>query len=248
MNDRRPVVLITGASRGIGAATAVRCASQGWDVVVNYATNAGAADEVVARCVDAGADAVALGADVSDEQQVMAMFAEVDDLFDGLDAVVNNAGVLGKQGTFDTFDGERLRRVVETNVLGAMYVAREAFGRMVAGGGGVLVNVGSRASSFGSPGEYVDYAATKGAVDTLTIGLASEGGPHGIRVNCVRPGIIDTDIHASGGDAGRVQRIAPSIPLRRPGTADEVADTICWLLSDQASYVTGALLDVGGGR
>lgn len=244
----RPLVLVTGASRGIGASTAVLAARRGWDVVVNYASNAAAADSVVERCVDAGVDAVAIGADVSDEIAVEALYREIDDQFGRLDAVVNNAGVLGPQGTFDTFDGDRLRRVVEINVLGAMYVAREAARRMMASGGGSIVNVSSRASVLGSAGEYVDYAATKGAVDTLTIGLATELGPHGVRVNAVRPGVIDTDIHASGGEPGRVLRVAPNIPLRRGGHADEVAATIVWLMSDDASYVSGTMLDVAGGR
>ena len=246
-SDRR-VVLVTGASRGIGAATAVLAARRGWNVVVNYASNAAAADKVVEQCVEAGVDAFAIGADVADEQAVVALFEEIDDQYGRLDAVVNNAGVLGQQGTFDTFDGDRLRWVVEVNVLGAMYVAREAAKRMRAAESGTIVNVSSRASTLGSANEYVDYAASKGAVDTLTTGLAVELGPFGVRVNCVRPGPIHTDIHASGGEPNRIDRVKANIPMGRGGHVDEVANTIVWLMSDEASYVSGALIDVAGGR
>ena len=246
-SDRR-VVLVTGASRGIGAATAVLAARRGWNVVVNYASNAAAADKVVEQCVEAGVDAFAIGADVADEQAVVALFEEIDDQYGRLDAVVNNAGVLGQQGTFDTFDGDRLRWVVEVNVLGAMYVAREAAKRMRVAESGTIVNVSSRASTLGSANEYVDYAASKGAVDTLTTGLAVELGPLGVRVNCVRPGPIHTDIHASGGEPNRIDRVKANIPMGRGGHVDEVANTIVWLMSDEASYVSGALIDVAGGR
>ncbi len=245
---QRQVVLITGASRGIGAATAIAAAAAGYDVVVNYATRRDAAADVAAQCRAHGADVVLAQADVADEQAVVAMFAVINQQFGRLDALVNNAGILGRQGTFDSFEGDRLRRTVGVNVLGAMYVAREALTMMIAQGCGSIVNVGSRASTLGSAGEYVDYAATKGAIDTLTIGLAHEAGPHGIRVNCVRPGVITTEIHASGGEPNRVERVAAGVPLRRGGTPAEVADTIVWLLSNDASYVSGAFVDVGGGR
>jgi len=242
------VVLITGASRGIGAATAKLAAKRGWDVALNYLSNADAADSVAASCRSEGVDVLVVRADVADEVAVVEMFVEVAEHFGRLDALVNNAAILGVQGTFDSFDGDRLRAVVNTNVLGAMYVAREALRLMISAQSGVIVNVGSRASTIGSANEYVDYAATKGAMDTLTTGLSVEAGPHGIRVNCVRPGLIRTDMHASGGEPGRVDRLESVVPMRRGGKAGEVAAAIVWLMSDEASYVSGAMIDVSGGR
>jgi len=242
------VVLITGASRGIGAATAILAAKRGWNVAINYLSNAAAADAVAASCRSEGVEAVVVRADVADEAAVVEMFKDVAKHFGRLDALVNNAGILGTQGTFDGFDGDRLRAVVNTNVLGAMYVAREALRLMIRAQTGVIVNVGSRASTLGSANEFVDYAATKGAIDSLTTGLSIEAGPHGIRVNCVRPGLIRTDIHASSGEAGRVDRLQHGVPMGRGGEADEVAAAIVWLMSEEASYVSGAMIEVSGGR
>ena len=239
-------VVITGGSRGIGASVALRCAEQGWDVAIDYVTRTYAATEVVDRCRDLGVQAVAVQGDVADHNHVRTLF-DAAEAFGPLGGLVNNAGVVGQMGTLAEATTERLARIVEINVFGALLCAREAMRRLT-DQGGAIVNVSSAASRLGSAFEFVDYAATKGAMDTMTIGLAGEGGPHGIRVNAVRPGLIHTDIHASGGEPGRVERLAPNIPLKRGGTADEVAATIVWLLSDDASYVSGALLDVSGGR
>jgi NAD(P)-dependent dehydrogenase (short-subunit alcohol dehydrogenase family) len=246
-----PVILITGGSRGIGAATALSAAQAGYAVAVNYQSNSLAADEVV-RCIrDSGGQAIALQADVSREDEVMAMFARIDAKWGPLAALVNNAGVVDVSSRVDGMSVARLSRMLHTHVLGSFVCAREAVLRMSTrhgGGGGAIVNLSSAASKLGSPGQYVDYAACKGAIDTFTIGLAKEVAAEGIRVNAVRPGIIETDIHASGGEPDRAQRLAPQVPMQRPGSAQEVANAILWLLSPQASYCTGALLDVGGGR
>ncbi len=245
------VVVITGASRGIGAATAVLAAERGAAVAVNYASDATAADDVVARCAALGAPAFAVRGDVSVEDDVLALFDRVADEFGPPTVVVNNAGILDQQMRFEDMTVERWERIVRVNVIGAFIVAREAVRRMSprsGGSGGAIVNVSSAASYLGSPDEYVDYAASKGAIDSLTIGLAKEVAPDGIRVNAVRPGIIDTAIHASGGEPGRVDRLAPSLPMRRGGEAIEVARTILWLAGDDASYVTGALVNCAGGR
>ncbi len=246
-----PVLLVTGGSRGIGAATALLAAQAGYAVAVNYQSNSLAADEVVRSIRDSGGQAMALQADVSREDEVMAMFARMDAKWGPLAALVNNAGVVDVSSRVDAMGVARLSRMLNTHVLGSFVCAREAVLRMstrYGGTGGGIVNLSSAASKMGSPGQYVDYAACKGAIDTFTIGLAKEVAAEGIRVNAVRPGIIETDIHASGGEPDRAQRLAPQVPMQRPGSAQEVANAIVWLLSPQASYCTGALLDVGGGR
>ena len=245
------VMLITGGSRGIGAATALLAAQAGYAVAVNYQSNSLAADEVVRSIRDSGGQAIALQADISREDEVMAMFARIDAKWGPLAALVNNAGVVDVSSRVDGMGVARLSRMLNTHVLGSFVCAREAVLRMSTrhgGSGGAIVNLSSAASKLGSPGQYVDYAACKGAIDTFTIGLAKEVAAEGIRVNAVRPGIIETDIHASGGEPDRAQRLAPQVPMQRPGSAQEVANAIVWLLSPQASYCTGALLDVGGGR
>jgi NAD(P)-dependent dehydrogenase (short-subunit alcohol dehydrogenase family) len=251
MTDRRRVILITGASRGIGRATALQAARAGYAVGVNSRRDGDAADEVVAACRDLGVESGSLPADVADEQQVVGMFDAVESSLGPLDVLVNNAGVLEQQMRFADMTTERWRRTYETNVIGAMLCAREAVRRMstsTGGRGGAIVNVSSAAARLGSPGEYVDYAMTKAALDALTIGLGKEVAAEGIRVTSVRPGVIHTGIHASGGEADRVDRVAPSVPLQRGGEPDEVARAILWLAGDEASYVTAATLDVTGGR
>ncbi len=246
-----PILLVTGGSRGIGAATALVAAQAGYAVAVNYQSNSLAADEVVRTIRDGGGQAMALQADVSREDEVLAMFARIDAKWGPLAALVNNAGVVDVSSRVDGMSVARLSRMLNTHVLGSFVCAREAVLRMSTrhgGTGGGIVNLSSAAAKLGSPGQYVDYAACKGAIDTFTIGLAKEVAAEGIRVNAVRPGIIDTDIHASGGEPDRAQRLAPQVPMQRPGSAQEVAHAIVWLLSPQASYCTGALLDVGGGR
>ena len=246
-----PILLVTGGSRGIGAATALAAAQAGYAVAVNYQSNSLAADEVVRTIRDGGGQAMALQADVSREDEVLAMFARIDAKWGPLAALVNNAGVVDVSSRVDGMSVARLSRMLNTHVLGSFVCAREAVLRMSTrhgGAGGGIVNLSSAAAKLGSPGQYVDYAACKGAIDTFTIGLAKEVAAEGIRVNAVRPGIIDTDIHATGGEPDRAQRLAPQVPMQRPGSAQEVAHAILWLLSPQASYCTGALLDVGGGR
>ena len=246
-----PIMLITGGSRGIGAATALAAAQAGYAVAVNYHSNSLAADEVVRSIRESGGQAIALQADVSREDEVMAMFGRIDAKWGPLAALVNNAGVVDVSSRVDGMSVARLSRMLNTHVLGSFVCAREAVLRMSTrhgGSGGAIVNLSSAASKLGSPGQYVDYAACKGAIDTFTIGLAKEVAAEGIRVNAVRPGIIETDIHASGGEPDRAQRLAPQVPMQRPGSAQEVANAILWLLSSEASYCTGALLDVGGGR
>ena len=246
-----PIMLITGGSRGIGAATALLAAQAGYAVAVNYHSNSLAADEVVRSIRESGGQAIALQADVSREDDVMAMFGRIDAKWGPLAALVNNAGVVDVSSRVDGMSVARLSRMLNTHVLGSFVCAREAVLRMSTrhgGSGGAIVNLSSAASKLGSPGQYVDYAACKGAIDTFTIGLAKEVASEGIRVNAVRPGIIETDIHASGGEPDRAQRLAPQVPMQRPGSAQEVANAILWLLSSEASYCTGALLDVGGGR
>ena len=245
------LVLITGASRGIGAATALLAARQGYTVAVNFASNAQAADAVVRQIEQAGGQAIALQADVADEAQVLGMFEQLDARFGRLSALVNNAGVVDQTSRVDGMSLERLQRMFAVNVFGSFVCAREAVKRMSTrykGSGGAIVNVSSAASRLGSPGQYVDYAAAKGAIDTFTIGLAKEVALEGIRVNAVRPGIIDTEIHASGGLPTRARDVAPQVPMQRAGSAEEVAEAIVWLLGDQASYSTGSFIDVAGGR
>ena len=244
-------LLITGGSRGIGAATALLAASQGYAVAVNYATHSAAADEVVRKIRAAGGRAFSVQADVAVEKDIMAMFKKIDIEFGRLDALVNNAGVVDQTSRVDAMTMARLQRMFAVNVFGSFLCAREAVKRMSTQGGGIggaIVNVSSAAARIGSPGQYVDYAAAKGAIDTFTIGLAREVAAEGIRVNAVRPGIIETDIHASGGLPNRARDVAPQVPMQRAGSADEVAQSIVWLLSDSASYTTGALLDIAGGR
>ena len=244
-------MLITGASRGIGAATALLAAAEGYDVVVNFARDERAADAVVEACRAAGSDAFAVQADVSDEGAVVEMFDRVVERLGAIDVLVNNAGILHPQMRFDEMSTARWRELLEVNVIGAFVCAREAVLRMstrYGGGGGAIVNVSSAAAYIGSPGEYVDYAASKAAIDTLTLGLGKEVAAEGIRVNAVRPGVIYTDIHASGGEAGRVDRVAPGVPMQRGGQPEEVAATILWLASPAASYVTATTVNCSGGR
>lgn len=251
MKDARRTLLVTGGARGIGAAISIRAAAAGYTVAVNYRSNADAAKAVVGGIVAAGGDAFPVGADIGDENQVAAMFSEIDRRCGRLDALVNNAGIVDRKARLDQMDGVRIERMMRINVFGPMICAREAVRRMSTlhgGRGGAIVNISSVASMLGSPGEYVDYATSKGAVDTFTIGLAREVADEGIRVNAVRPGIIDTEIHASGGQPDRIERIRGMVPMKREGKADEVAAAVLWLLSDEASYATGALLDIGGGR
>jgi NAD(P)-dependent dehydrogenase (short-subunit alcohol dehydrogenase family) len=245
------VAVITGAGRGIGAATALLAAERGYAVCVNYRRDETSATAVVQRILRAGGTAIAVAADVAEEADVTRLFSTVDRELGPITALVNNAGILEPQKRVDAMDAARIRRVFATNVTGTLLCAREAILRMSTsrgGHGGAIVNVSSMASRIGSPGEYVDYAASKGAVDTLTIGLAQEVAQEGIRVNAVRPGIIYTDIHASGGEPGRVDRVKAVVPMRRGGQPDEVARAILWLLSSEASYVTGTFIDVSGGR
>lgn len=245
------VILITGASRGIGAATARLAAQRGYAVAINYHQQASAAEALTTEITSAGGSALAVQADVADEAQVAQLFAAVDDRWGRLDVLVNNAGILEQQMRLESMSLERWQRVFATNVFGSFLCNREAVKRMSTrhgGKGGAIVNVSSIAARLGAPEEYVDYAAAKGAVDSMTLGLAKELAADGIRVNAVRPGVIDTDIHASGGEPGRVARVAKSIPLARGGLAEEIAEAILWLASEQASYTTGALLDVSGGR
>ncbi len=245
------VMLITGASRGIGAATARLAAEAGYDVAVNYSTSEPAANEVVADCLNRGVRAIPVRGDVAVEADVMAMFEHTVERLGPIDVLVNNAGILHTQMRFDEMTYDRWRELIDVNVLGAFTCAREAVRRMSTlhgGPGGAIVNVSSAAATLGSPGEYVDYAASKAAIDTLTIGLGKEVAAEGIRVNAVRPGVIYTDIHASGGEPGRVDRVAPMVPMQRGGTAEEVARVILWLASDDASYVTATIVNCSGGR
>ena len=245
------VILITGSSRGIGAATARLAAAEGYAVAINYRVDSDAASKLVTELTEIGARAISLQADVSVEGEVVAMFDRAEEALGGLTALVNNAAILEQQMPLVEMNAERINRVLRTNVTGSFLCAREAVRRMSTrrgGKGGAIVNVSSIAARLGSPGEYVDYAASKGAIDSLTVGLASEVAAEGIRVNAVRPGVIYTDMHASGGEPGRVDRIGPTLPLGRGGYPEEVARAILWLLSDQASYTTGSFIDVAGGR
>lgn len=245
-------ILITGASRGIGAATAELAGRRGWSVVVNYAGNAAAAGAVVSAVKIAGGRAIAVKGDVSVEADVIAMFDAAQREYGAIDGVVNNAGiVISPPSPLADMSLARLKRIAEVNVVGAWLVAREAARRMSrsrGGKGGSIVNLSSVAARLGAPGEWVDYASTKGAIETLTLGLARELAPEGVRVNSVRPGLIETEFHASGGIPGRTERLGGSVPIGRAGTAAEVAEAIVWLLSDAAGYVAGASIDVAGGR
>lgn len=249
--DERRTMLITGGSRGIGAATAVLAAERGYDVAISFVANADAAASVVEACGAFGAEAVAVRADVGVESDIVALFDEAADALGRLDVFVNNAGILHTASRLDEFSVERLEEVVRVNVVGAIVAAREAVRRMSTrhgGSGGSIVNVSSAASYIGSPNEYIDYAATKGAIDTMTIGLSKEVALEGIRVNAVRPGLIYTDIHASSGIVDRVDKLAPNVPMQRGGRPEEVAEAILWLASDAASYVTGTFVNTSGGR
>ena len=244
-------VVVTGGSRGIGAATARLAAERGYTVCVNYRQNGAAAAEVVASIAAAGGAALAVAADVSSEPDVVRLFETVEARLGPIGALVNNAGILERQTRVEHIDASRIDRIFATNVKGAFLCAREAVRRMSTahgGTGGAIVNVSSRAALLGAPGEYVDYAASKAALDALTIGLAREVAGEGIRVNGVRAGVIDTGIHADGGEPNRVDRLAPTMPMRRGGEAIEVARAILWLLSEEASYSTGTFIDVSGGR
>ena len=245
------VVLITGAGRGIGAATARMAARRGWDVAINYTRDAAAAEAVAAEVRALGRRAITVAADVSDEPAVLAMFGRIDAELGRLSGLVNNAGIVAMKARLDEMDLARWQRMWAVNITGSLLCAREAVRRMSTrhgGAGGAIVNLSSVAARLGAPHMYIDYAVSKGAIDTFTTGLAQEVAAEEIRVNAVRPGIIDTDIHADSGDRGRPQAAAAMIPMQRPGTADEVAAAIVWLLSAEASYTTGAILDVGGGR
>ncbi|PKH22564.1 NAD(P)-dependent oxidoreductase [Enterobacterales bacterium CwR94] len=243
-------VLVTGGSRGIGRATSLLLARQGWQVAVNYRSRIDEAESVVNAIEREGGSAFAVQADIADEQQVMAMFAHIDAEQGYLAGLVNNAGILFQQARVSQLSAERIQRVFATNVLGSFLCCREAVKRMAhpQGRGGAIVNVSSAAARTGAPGEYVDYAASKAAMDALTTGLSLEVAAQGIRVNGVRPGFIYTDMHADGGEPGRVDRLAPLVPMQRGGQPAEIAETIAWLLSDAASYVTGAFIDAAGGR
>ncbi|MGF6437065.1 SDR family oxidoreductase [Kosakonia sp. 1610] len=245
------IALVSGASRGIGRATARLLAQEGYTVAVNYHRQRDAADEVVAEILARGGKAFAVQADISDESQVEAMFARIDEEGLPLTALVNNAGILFQQSRVEALSAARINQVLATNVTGYFLCCREAVKRMSTqhgGQGGAIVNVSSAAARLGSPGEYVDYAASKGAVDTLTSGLSLEVAASGIRVNGVRPGFIYTEMHASGGEPGRVDRVSSAIPMQRGGQPEEVAQAIAWLLSDKASYVTGSFIDLAGGK
>ncbi|WP_226687860.1 SDR family oxidoreductase [Stutzerimonas stutzeri] len=245
------VMLITGASRGIGAATARLAAHQGYALCLNYHQREDAVKQVLEQVQAAGVSAITLKADVADESQVLQMFEVIDREFGRLDVLVNNAGMLEQQMRLEQMDAARWTRVLGANVIGSFLCAREAIKRMSTqhgGQGGSIINLSSIAARLGAPGEYIDYAAAKGAIDSMTVGLAREVAGEGIRVNAVRPGVIHTEIHASGGEPDRIERVKPSVPMGRGGQAEEVAEAILWLASERASYTTGALLDVSGGR
>lgn len=245
------VIIITGASRGIGAATAKLAAQQGYAVCVNYRNNQAAAESVVSEILASGGKALAVAADVASESEVLRLFETVDKKLGALKALVNNAGILEEKMRVDSISADRLQRIFATNIVGSFLCAREAIKRMSTkhgGAGGVIVNVSSTAARLGGPGEFVDYAASKGAIDTMTIGLAKEVAGEGIRVNAVRPGLIYTDIHASSGQPDRVDRMKQFVPMKRGGEASEVASAIMWLISNEASYMSGSFIDVSGGR
>ncbi|ENN89589.1 short-chain dehydrogenase/reductase SDR [Rhizobium freirei PRF 81] len=251
MTDDAPVLLVTGGSRGIGAAICLAAAQHGWAVAVNYASSEEAAEAVVGTIRDAGGKAIAIAGDVGKAEDIKSVFAKIDAHFGRIDGLVNNAGIVDAMQRLDEMTPERIDRMFRINITGSMLAAAEAVRRMSTrhgGKGGVIINVSSMAATLGGGGQYVDYAASKGAIDTFTVGLAREVAAESIRVNAVRPGIIDTDIHAAAGLPDRARDIAPQLPMKRAGTSDEVADAVLYLLSPHASYITGALLDVSGGR
>lgn len=249
--SKKKVALVTGGSRGIGAATSRLLAQQNYSVCINYKSSSEAAKDLLDEIKAKGGEAIAVQSDISDESQVIQLFETIESELGTITALVNNAGILFQQMCLEDISADRLERVFKTNVTGSFLCCREAVKRMSfahGGVGGSIVNVSSLASVTGSPFEYVDYAASKGAIDALTKGLAKEVAAQGIRVNCVRPGFIETDMHASGGEPDRVERLSPSIPMQRGGKPEEVAEAICWLLSDAASYITGSFTDIAGGR
>jgi len=249
-NDSLKTILITGASRGIGAATALLAGKSGYAVVVNYLNNGDRAGEIVARITELGGKARAIQADISKPGEILRLFSEVDNVFGPLHGLVNNAGILESQMRLDQMDVDRLVRICETNIIGTLLCAKEAVKRMstnYGGTGGSIVNLSSTAAKLGAANEYIDYAASKGAIESFTIGLANEVANEGIRVNAVRPGLIYTDIHADGGEKGRVDRLKSKVPLQRGGTSEEVAEAIMWLISDKSSFTTGTFIDVSGG-
>ena len=246
-----PIALVTGGSRGIGAATCLLAAKRGFAVAVNYAANATAANAVVAQINAGGGKAIAVQGDVALEADILRMFNTVDEQLGRLTALVNNAGVVDVASRVEAMSAARLKRMFDINIVGSFLCAREAVLRMSTkhgGAGGAIVNLSSAAARLGGGGQYIDYAASKGAIDTFTTGLAKELATEGIRVNAVRPGIIDTEIHASGGQPDRARQLAPLVPMQRPGSAAEVAEAIVWLMTDASSYCTGAFIDVAGGR
>ena len=247
----QPIMLVTGGSRGIGAATALIAAARGWHVALTYQSNAAAADDVVQKIRAAGGTAIAVQADVGIEADVLRVFKAVDEQLGTLSVLINNAGMLEQQTRLDQMELDRWQRVFSANVFGSFLCAKQAVLRMstkYGGKGGSIVNVSSAAARLGSPNEFIDYASAKGAVDSMTLGLSKEVAAEGIRVNAIRPGLIYTDIHSLAGEPGRVDRAKAGVPMQRGGTAEEVAEAIVWLASDQASYVTGVLMDVTGGR
>jgi NAD(P)-dependent dehydrogenase (short-subunit alcohol dehydrogenase family) len=249
--SQAPLILITGGSRGVGAATARLAAAQGYDVAISYVANESAALEVVADIEALGRKGIAVRADSADPEQVAELFSAIDRSFGRIDVLVNNAGVLAKQSRMEDLSFERMQRIFAVNALGPILCAQQAVKRMSlrhGGTGGVVINISSASARLGSPNEYVDYAASKGALETFTIGFAKEVAREGIRVNCIRPGHIYTDMHASGGEPGRVDRVKESIPMGRGGQPEEVARAILWLASAEASFVTGTFLDVTGGK
>ncbi|MGC1494295.1 MAG: SDR family oxidoreductase [Sulfitobacter sp.] len=244
----RPVCLITGASAGIGAACALRVAQDGFDVVINYNTDRNGAEAAAQAAKDAGARCLIVQANVADPDAIIHMFEQIDTEFGHLDALVNNAGIVGQTARITDLTHDRLRQLFDVNVIGAILVAKAAVERMEPAGKGVIVNISSVAARLGSGNQYIDYAATKGAIDTFTRGLADEVAPSGIRVAAVAPGLIVTDLHAKGGEPGRAEKLGANTPMQRAGSATEIANAVSWLLSDQASYVTGTILTVSGGR
>ena len=248
---KNKVVLITGGSRGIGASTAILAAKAGWDVCITYRSRSSEADNVINEIKKCGMKAISIKADIGIEEDIFSLFEKIDSEFGQLDALVNNAGIIAHKSTLVDMSASRVKEVFNINVVGSFLCAREAIKRMSTnrnGRGGVIVNLSSAAARIGSPNEFIDYAASKGAIDTMTLGLSKEVAEEGIRVNAVRPGLIETELHGDAGDINRPEKLKQFIPMKRAGSADEVANAIVWLMSDEASYVNGALLDVAGGR